>query len=91
MCVLYRSCKICNRGERGWGERKKTSEARRQLEMNAGLSGCCSAVTCLLGGLARLWEGAGPGMAPLVLLGGTSGAGSRLQCPLSSRASEARA
>lgn len=56
--VLYGSCKICNYGERGWGERKKTREARRQLEMNAGLSGCCSTVTCLLRGLARLWEGA---------------------------------
>lgn len=58
--VLCGSCKICNYGERGWGERKKTSKARRQLEMNARLSGCCSMVTCLLRGRARLWEGTGP-------------------------------
>lgn len=83
--VLCGSCKICNYGERGWGERKKTSKARRQLEMNARLSGCCSMVTCLL----RAVPGSGKAQAlltaHLILLGGTSGAGSRLQCPLSSR------
>lgn len=84
MRVLCGSCKICNYGETGWGERKKTSKARRQLGMNARLSGCCSMVTCLSGAV----PGSGKVKALLmahILLGGSSGAGSRLQCPLSSK------